>query len=118
MSAEKELAEHLALLIEDFEGRQYQLPQTKPSNVLNFLMDMDQHGLRQKDLVDVLGTPSIVSEVLSGKRESNKNTEGWIAICRGECTEFRKGESLCSLVDNPTHGNIEKDLNACRSDHF
>jgi HTH-type transcriptional regulator/antitoxin HigA len=68
--AEKELAELLTLLIEDFEGRQYQLPQTKPLNVLNFLMD--QHGLRQKDLVDVFGTPSIVSEVLSGKRELNK----------------------------------------------
>ena len=49
--AEKELAELLTLLIEDFEGRQYQLPQTKPLDVLNFLMD--QHGLRQKDLVDV-----------------------------------------------------------------
>jgi HTH-type transcriptional regulator / antitoxin HigA len=34
---------------------------------------MDQHHLRQKDLVDVLGTPSIVSEVLSGKREMNKD---------------------------------------------
>jgi HTH-type transcriptional regulator / antitoxin HigA len=34
---------------------------------------MDQHHLRQKDLVDVFGTPSIVSEVLSGKREMNKD---------------------------------------------
>jgi HTH-type transcriptional regulator/antitoxin HigA len=68
--AEKELAELLTLLIEDFEERQYQLPQTTPLDVLNFLMD--QHGLRQKDLVDVFGTPSIVSEVLSGKRELNK----------------------------------------------
>ena len=68
--AEKELAELLTLLIEDYEGRQYQLPQTKPLDVLNFLME--QHGLRQKDLVDVFGTPSIVSEVLSGKRELNK----------------------------------------------
>lgn len=68
--AEKELAELLTLLIEDFEERQYQFPQTKPLDVLNFLMD--QHGLRQKDLVDVFGTPSIVSEVLSGKRELNK----------------------------------------------
>jgi len=33
---------------------------------------MDQHSLRQKDLVDVFGTPSIVSEILSGKRELNK----------------------------------------------
>jgi HTH-type transcriptional regulator/antitoxin HigA len=34
---------------------------------------MDQLHLRQKDLVDVFGTPSIVSEVLSGKREMNKD---------------------------------------------
>ena len=34
---------------------------------------MDQHSLRQKDLADVFGTPSIVSEVLNGKRELNKD---------------------------------------------
>lgn len=69
--AEKEFAELLTLLIEDFEARQYSLPRAKPLDVLRFLMD--QHGLKQKDLVDVFGTPSIVSEVLSGKRELNKD---------------------------------------------
>ncbi len=69
--AEKELAELLTLLIEDFEEKRYQLPRTSPLDVLRFLMD--QHGLKQKDLVDVFGTPSIVSEVLSGKRELNKD---------------------------------------------
>lgn len=68
--AEKELADLLTLLIEDFEEKQYQLPRAKPLGVLRFLMD--QHSLKQKDLVDVFGTPSIVSEVLSGKRELNK----------------------------------------------
>lgn len=67
--AEKQLAELLTLLIEDFEEKQYRLPRSKPLDVLRFLMD--QHGLLQKDLVDVFGTPSIVSEVLSGKRELN-----------------------------------------------
>jgi HTH-type transcriptional regulator/antitoxin HigA len=33
---------------------------------------MEQHALRQKDLADVFGTTSIVSEVLNGKRELNK----------------------------------------------
>ena len=33
---------------------------------------MDQHNLKQKDLTDIFGTPSITSEVLSGKRELNK----------------------------------------------
>lgn len=68
-SAEKELAELLTLLIEDFEQRRYQLPRAKPLGVIRFLMD--QHGLNQNDLVDVFGTPSVVSEVLSGKRELN-----------------------------------------------
>lgn len=69
-AAEKELAELLTLLIEDFEEKRYRLPRGKPLDVLRFLMN--QHGLLQKDLADVFGTPSIVSEVLSGKRELNK----------------------------------------------
>ena len=69
--AEKELAELLTLLIEDFEEKRYQLSGAKPLDVLHFLMD--QHGLKQKDLVDVFGAPSIVSEVLSGKRDLNKD---------------------------------------------
>jgi len=69
-SAEKELAELLTLLIEDFEEKRYRLPRSKPLGVLRFLME--QHGLKQKDLAGVFGSPSIVSEVLSGKREMNK----------------------------------------------
>ena len=69
--AEKELAELLTLLIEDFESKRYELPRAKPLEALRFLME--QHGLKQKDLVDVFGTRSIVSEVLSGKRKLNKD---------------------------------------------
>lgn len=69
--AEKELAELLTLLVEDYEEKQYQLPCAKPLEVLRFLME--QHSLKQKNLLDVFGTPSIVSEVLSGKRELNKD---------------------------------------------
>ena len=69
--AEKELAELLTLLIEAFEEKQYALPRSGPLDVLRFLME--QHNLKQKDLVDVFGTPSIVSEVLSGKRELSKD---------------------------------------------
>ncbi|MGC1086977.1 MAG: hypothetical protein WA894_00960, partial [Candidatus Acidiferrum sp.] len=66
-AAEKELAELLTLLIEDFEEKRYRLPRARPVDVVRFLME--QHNLLQKDLVDVFGTRSIVSEVLSGKRE-------------------------------------------------
>jgi HTH-type transcriptional regulator / antitoxin HigA len=68
--AEKEFAELLTLLIEDFETKHYQLPRSKPLDVLRFLME--QHNLLQKDLADIFGTPSTVSEVTSGKRELNK----------------------------------------------
>jgi HTH-type transcriptional regulator / antitoxin HigA len=67
---EKDLADLLTLLVEDFEEKHYQLPKASPLEAITFLMD--QHGLRQKDLVDVFGTPSIVSEVLGGKRDLNK----------------------------------------------
>jgi HTH-type transcriptional regulator / antitoxin HigA len=68
--AERELADLLTLLIEDYEEKRYGLPRAKPLDTLRFLME--EHDLKQKDLADVFGTPSIVSEVLSGKRELNK----------------------------------------------
>jgi HTH-type transcriptional regulator/antitoxin HigA len=67
---ERELADLLTLLIEDYEAKHYELPKASPLEVIAFLMD--QHGLKQKDLVDVFGTPSIVSEVMRGKRDLNK----------------------------------------------
>jgi HTH-type transcriptional regulator / antitoxin HigA len=67
---EADLADLFALLIEDFEDKHYKLPRCSPLEMIEFLME--QHGLKQKDLADVFGTPSIVSEVLSGKRELNK----------------------------------------------
>ena len=70
-AAEKELADLLTLLIEDFEEKHYALPKASPVAVLQFLMD--QHGFMQKDLVDVFGTRSVVSEVLNGKREMSKD---------------------------------------------
>ena len=70
-SAEERLADLLTLLIEEFETRHYQLKKATPRAVLSELMQL--HGLKQKDLVAVFGTPSIVSEVLAGKR--NLTTE-------------------------------------------
>jgi HTH-type transcriptional regulator/antitoxin HigA len=71
---ERDLADLLTLLIENFEEKHYQLPRASPLEAISFLMD--QHGLKQKDLTDVFGTPSIVSEVLSGKRDLNKEHIG------------------------------------------
>jgi HTH-type transcriptional regulator/antitoxin HigA len=66
-AAERRMAELLTLLIEDFEEKHYALKAASPVEVLNELMLAND--LKQKDLVDVFGTPSIVSEVLHGKRQ-------------------------------------------------
>ena len=65
-ASEKELANLLTVLIEDFENRHYSLKRATPIECLLELMRAN--NLKQKDLVDIFGTPSIVSEVLSGKR--------------------------------------------------
>jgi len=64
--AEKTLADLLTMLIENFEEQRYALRKGTPTENLTELMQA--HNLKQRDLVDVFGTPSIVSEVLSGKR--------------------------------------------------
>jgi len=65
-TAELRLAELLTLLIEDFEEKHYSLKASTGIEVLEELIEAN--GLKQKDLVDIFGTPSIISEVLSGKR--------------------------------------------------
>jgi HTH-type transcriptional regulator / antitoxin HigA len=67
---EKNFAELLTLLIEAYEEKHYVLRSASPLEVLTELMAAN--NLRQKDLAGVLGSESIVSEVLSGKRELNK----------------------------------------------
>jgi HTH-type transcriptional regulator/antitoxin HigA len=66
-AAERRMAELLTLLIEEFEEKQYALKTSSPVEVLSELMQANK--LNQKDLVDIFGTPSIVSEVLHGKRQ-------------------------------------------------
>jgi HTH-type transcriptional regulator/antitoxin HigA len=70
-AAERRMADLLTLLIEDFEEKHYALKAASPVDVLSELMLAN--NLKQKDLLDVFGTPSIVSEVLRGKR--NLTTE-------------------------------------------
>ena len=66
-AAERRMAQLLTLLIEDFEEKHYALKAASPIDVLNELMLAN--NLKQKDLLDVFGTPSIVSEVLRRKRK-------------------------------------------------
>jgi HTH-type transcriptional regulator / antitoxin HigA len=65
--AEAEFIKLLTVLIEDFEEQHYPIAKkATPIDVLRELMTVN--GLKQKDLTSVFGTPSIVSEIMHGKR--------------------------------------------------
>jgi HTH-type transcriptional regulator / antitoxin HigA len=68
---EKEFAELLTVLIEAYEDEHYPLRTASPVEVLMGLMEAN--NLKQKDLAPLLGSESVVSEVLRGKRELNKH---------------------------------------------
>jgi len=68
--AEAKLIALLTLLVEQYEERNYPVPEAGPLDIIRHLMDAN--NLRQKDLADVFGTESIVSDVLNGKRDLAK----------------------------------------------
>ena len=63
--AERRLAELLTVLFEDFEEKARALKPARPAADLRELMQANE--LKQKDLLEIFGTPSIVSEVLREK---------------------------------------------------
>jgi HTH-type transcriptional regulator/antitoxin HigA len=69
-AAEKKYAEVLALLVEAYEDKHYPIRAASPVEVLAELMSAN--NLRQKDLAPTLGSESVVSEILSGRRELNR----------------------------------------------
>src|SRR5579863_2161042 len=67
---EEQYAEVLMALIEAYEEEHHSISDASPLEVLRTLMDAND--LRQKDLVPIFGSESIVSEVLHKKRDLNK----------------------------------------------
>jgi HTH-type transcriptional regulator / antitoxin HigA len=67
---ETSLLRLLAHLVDDFERRFYAIPEAEPREVLRELMRVNQ--LKQVDMVTIFGTKSVISEVLSGKRQISK----------------------------------------------
>ena len=63
---EREYSELLTVLIEAFEDANYAIEGSTSDSRLRSLME--EHGLRQRDLLDVFGSRGIASEVVSGKR--------------------------------------------------
>ncbi len=65
-SRDAEKLELLTVLIEDYERRQFPFNTPDPIDAIEFRMH--EQGLRQKDLVPLIGSRSRVSEVLARKR--------------------------------------------------
>ena len=62
----------LAMLIENFEHNRYRFDDPDPVAVIRELMQVN--GLKQKDMLEILGGhESVVSEILSKKRSLTRN---------------------------------------------
>jgi HTH-type transcriptional regulator/antitoxin HigA len=66
-TSEGDELELLALLIKDYEERHYPAPLPDPVSMIK--LRMEEMGLKNKDLVDIIGSESHVSSVLSRKRQ-------------------------------------------------
>ncbi len=71
LTAEEEsLAELMTLLVRMFEESRYPLGHANPIEALRVLME--DRGIRQRDLIPVFGSSSVVSDVLNEKRSISK----------------------------------------------
>jgi HTH-type transcriptional regulator / antitoxin HigA len=60
----------LVMLIETYEEKQFPVPASLPHEMLQYLMESS--GIRQVDLVGLLGSSGVVSEIVNGKRAISK----------------------------------------------
>jgi len=67
---ERELAELLTVLIDEYEARRYLIRRASPRQTLHHLMEA--RNLTQKDLWKLFGSKGIASEVFHGKRSISK----------------------------------------------
>ncbi|QRR03342.1 helix-turn-helix domain-containing protein [Dyadobacter sandarakinus] len=66
-SPESDELEVLSILVKDYENEHYPLPAPNPLEAIRFRLD--QMGMTEKELSEILGYRSRKSEILSGKRK-------------------------------------------------
>ncbi|MBE9076766.1 hypothetical protein IQ241_05565 [Romeria aff. gracilis LEGE 07310] len=65
--------ELLTQLVEHFEAKHYAFPTQKQSTPLDMLLFLtESNALKQADLVGIIGSSGVVSEVVNGKRSISK----------------------------------------------
>jgi HTH-type transcriptional regulator / antitoxin HigA len=67
---EDKLLDLMTILVEDFEEKNYPIPDAPPHEALRELMS--SRGLKQRDLLDIFGSDGIASEVVNGKRNISR----------------------------------------------
>ncbi len=67
---EDALLELLIILIEKFEEATYPVPNVEPDRMLLHLMEA--RNMKQEELVGVIGSRGVVSEIVNGKRSISK----------------------------------------------
>ena len=67
---EDKLLDLMTTLVEDFEEKNYPIPDAPPHEALRELMA--SRGLKQRDLLDIFGSDGIASEVVNGKRNISR----------------------------------------------
>lgn len=97
---EAERLELLTLLLEDYEKRNFPFDVPDPIDAIEFRMS--EQGLRQKDLVPLIGSRSRVSEVISRKRP--------LTVQMIRSLSIGLGIPLEALVAEPTSGRAVSSL--------
>lgn len=67
---ERALHKLLVMLIEAYETQNYPMDESAPHELLQHIMEAS--GTRQADLVGIIGSSGVVSEVVNGKRSISK----------------------------------------------
>lgn len=68
---EQKLYQLLVTLVELYETEHYPISEAAPHEILQHIMESS--GIRQADLVGILGSSGVVSEVVNGKRAISKS---------------------------------------------
>lgn len=67
---EQALHKLLVILIEAYEALNYPMDRSTPHEILQHIMEAS--GTRQADLVGIIGSSGVVSEIVNGKRSISK----------------------------------------------
>jgi HTH-type transcriptional regulator/antitoxin HigA len=65
-TTEFELLEVISILVDDYENKHYAIEPLDPIEAIKY--EMEEQGLKQKDLVQYFGSKEMVSQVLNKKR--------------------------------------------------